>query len=81
MLEIPKYHVGISTRMAVGTEAILVPALKIQLGFLMLFHRERKKKAVRGKGPDKMVVLRCPCSVNGDRAARRHKPTLKICNL
>jgi hypothetical protein len=47
MLEIPKYHVGISTRMAVEIEVILVPALKIQLGFLMLFHREKKKSSQR----------------------------------
>jgi hypothetical protein len=57
----------ISARKVVEIEAILVPSQKnpagipygvfffLRGGFLMVFHQE--KKAVRGKGPDKMVVL------------------------
>lgn len=47
----------ISARMGVEIEPILVPDSENQLGIPYGVFNYQEKKAVRGKGPDKMVVL------------------------
>jgi hypothetical protein len=64
MLGIPKDHVGtmkLSWKYQQGwgveIEPILVPDSENQLGIPYGVFNYQEKKAVRGKGPDKMVVL------------------------